>query len=60
MLSQDAQSMWLERAATSADLRELLVPYPAGDMEAYEIPPMINNWRNDTPAVIEPVARLPL
>ena len=58
ILPRDAASIWIDRGTPSADLRELLVPYEAGEMEAYEVSSVVNNWRNEDPACIEPVRRL--
>ena len=58
MLSEDAGNIWLDMATSSAELRELLVPYDASEMEAYEVSSVVNSWQNDDPTAIQPVARL--
>ncbi len=58
MLPGDAASIWIDPGTPSADLRELLVPYAASEMEAYEVSSVVNNWRNEDPACIEPVQRM--
>ena len=60
ILTSEAARIWLDPDAPAADLRELLVPYAAGEMETYEVSPSVNSWENDDPGVIEPVARLPM
>lgn len=48
---------WLSSPAEEASrLRSLLRPYPAGEMEAFEIGLRVNNPGNDAPDLIEPVA----
>jgi len=56
MLSREAETLWLDSSNTdSAELRELLVPYAASEMEAYEVSQLVNAWANETPEVIERV-----
>lgn len=56
ILSKEAEATWLDPDAPSADVRELMVPYAAGDMEAYEVSPLVNSWRNEGPECVEPVS----
>ena len=57
ILPREAESLWLDTGRASPDeLRELLAPYPAADMEAYEVSNLVNSTGNDTPYVIERVA----
>ena len=58
MLAKDAEGIWLDAGATTGDLRELLVPYATSDMDAYEVSTFVNKADNDTPEVVEPVARM--
>ena len=54
MLSREAETLWLDPSNTdSAELRELLVPYAASEMEAYEVSALVNSAKNETPEVIE-------
>lgn len=55
MLSKDAEGLWLDHTAPIADIRELLVPYPATDMDFYQVSPHVNSWQNKDPTCIEPV-----
>jgi putative SOS response-associated peptidase YedK len=38
-------------------IQPLLKPYPASEMELYEVPRMVWNYRLDNPTLIEPVAQ---
>jgi putative SOS response-associated peptidase YedK len=40
-----------------ADLKGLLTPYPAGEMEAAAVGTMVNSPANDGPECLEPVER---
>ena len=51
ILSGAAQAQWLEPAPRSG-LQELLVPYPAGEMEAYPISTLVNSPANDRPEIV--------
>ena len=51
--SREGEQEWLDfNNKDTADLRELLVPYDASAMEAYEVSPLVNAWANETPEVI--------
>lgn len=39
------------------DLRRMLKPYPADEMTAYRVRPLVNNVKNDGPELIEPAER---
>jgi putative SOS response-associated peptidase YedK len=50
----DAWSRWLDPAAPEpGELRALLEPREDIDLDAYPVPPLVNNVRNDGPALIE-------
>jgi putative SOS response-associated peptidase YedK len=52
ILSREAERDWLDVANTdTGELRELLVPYAASEMEAYRVPALINSWKNESPDV---------
>jgi putative SOS response-associated peptidase YedK len=53
ILPREAEGMWLApgRVQTSV-LKAMLVPYPAADMEAYQVSALVNSPRNDTPDAI--------
>jgi putative SOS response-associated peptidase YedK len=48
--------LWLDPAVTKAEQVEpILRPYPAGEMTAYPVNPIVNSPRNDVPACLEKV-----
>jgi putative SOS response-associated peptidase YedK len=51
-----AWSRWLDRAADPGELRALLEPRDDIALDAYPVPPLVNNVRNDGPALIERLA----
>ena len=55
ILSRDDEDFWLDGSASDpAALADVLRPYPAGEMEAYEVSSLVNSHVNDAPEVIEP------
>jgi putative SOS response-associated peptidase YedK len=44
---------WLDRS--EPDIRDLLRPFPAEEMTAYPVSPLVNSSKNDSPELIEPV-----
>ncbi len=53
ILSREAESLWLDAGAQDTDtLTRLLVPFPAEEMDAYEVSPLVNSPRNDVPECI--------
>ena len=56
ILSRDAEAGWMDHANfDAAQLRELLVPYPAEDMTAYEVSALVNSPKNDLLDCLAPV-----
>lgn len=53
VLTDDAESEWLE--AGPEEREELCQPYPADDLDAYEISTQVNDPGNDHPSVVEPL-----
>jgi putative SOS response-associated peptidase YedK len=56
ILPEEAYPIWLESG--EADLQQLaglLKPYPAEQMQAYPVSPLVNSPKNDLPEVIRPV-----
>ena len=51
ILPRSAESEYLH--ADPEDAKEILLPYPAKDMDMYEISNLVNNARNDSPAVMK-------
>jgi len=55
ILPRKAEALWLDQTVEDPqEVLPLLTPYPARDMEAYAVSPLVNSPRNDTPACIEP------
>ena len=56
MLTKGAESIWLDQANEDmAELKEVLLPYPPNEMDAYEVSQLVNSVKNDIPQCIEPV-----
>jgi len=51
ILPRERERHWLTESPE--DIRELLGPYPAGEMQAYPVSRAINDPSNDSPAVLE-------
>jgi putative SOS response-associated peptidase YedK len=59
ILPPDAYQMWLEPDMKDTDyLKSLLQPYPADEMDAYEISTLVNSPKNDNPSILKPIHRL--
>ena len=59
ILSREAEPFWLDRdTEDTAVLSELLVPYPAEEMEAYEVSTLVNSPRNNGPECIARIGRM--
>lgn len=55
ILQPEDEALWLDREHFDAELlQSLLVPYPAGEMEAYPVSPALGQVGNDSAALIEP------
>jgi putative SOS response-associated peptidase YedK len=55
ILTREAREAWLSVAPGEVEgLRRLLAPYPAQEMEAYEVSPRVNAVENDSPECIAP------
>ena len=53
ILPRDAEAQWLDVSnSDTGELRELLVPYSADEMDAYEVSTLVNSPKNDTPDVM--------
>ena len=56
ILPQDVEATWLDQDINDPGfLTELLGPYPADEMEAYQVSTLINSPANETPECITPV-----
>ena len=57
ILSEEAERIWLDPEQQDAGvLNDVLIPFPAGSMEAYQVSDIVNSARNETPQCIQPVA----
>ena len=52
ILSRNAEGLWLDPEADQSSLGELLVPYAAGAMEAYQVSTLVNSPKNEVPEII--------
>jgi putative SOS response-associated peptidase YedK len=53
ILTKGAEEQWLSSTnVNTAELSELLVPYPSSNMETFTISGLVNNYANDIPEVI--------
>jgi putative SOS response-associated peptidase YedK len=51
-----AYDLWLETAVKDPQrLQALLVPFPAGEMDAYPVSTLVNNPKNDVEGCVKPV-----
>ena len=50
---------WLDPDTDLDTLQRLLVPAPAGDLEAYPVSTRVNNVRNDSPELLDPLPSPP-
>ena len=55
ILPPGARDRWLDPTASEAELRELLVPLPAEDLNAYEVSAFVNSPANDSAECMKPV-----
>ena len=57
IMPREVEAQWLDINQTdTGELRELLVPYSADDMEAYEVSQLVNSPRSDMPDIVTKVA----
>ena len=57
ILHPDEYDGWLDPDEEEPDLGPVLRPYPASEMEMYEVSSRVNRWQVDEPSCIAPVAR---
>ena len=56
ILPESAWDRWLDPTLDDVDeLRGLLVPYTAGELEAYPVSTLVNNTRNESPDLAAPI-----
>ena len=52
-MPREKEAVWLDPPRSDyGALRDLLVPYPADEMEAYQISRLVNSPQNDTAEVM--------
>jgi putative SOS response-associated peptidase YedK len=54
ILPEDVADRWLDPAESRLMLQSFLKPYPADEMAAYDVSPVVNNTRHDAPDCILP------
>ncbi|MEI5674780.1 MULTISPECIES: SOS response-associated peptidase [unclassified Nocardioides] len=55
MVERERWADWLDPAAPQAGLLDLLVPAAPGALEAYAVPTLVNNVRNNGAELVEPI-----
>ena len=55
ILNNDDALKWLALDDAIAHALALLKPYPSSEMEGYDVSPLVNNPRNDSPECIQPL-----
>ncbi|HED04926.1 MAG TPA: SOS response-associated peptidase [Candidatus Fraserbacteria bacterium] len=56
IVHQEIEGLWLDpQVRSERELREVLRPYPAKEMEAYAVSPLVNSPAHDRPECIEPL-----
>ncbi len=59
ILCSDDEVVWLDKETDPARLLSLLAPYPAGEMEAYQVSRAVNNPANEGAKLMQPAATSP-
>ncbi|AWW31837.1 hypothetical protein DN752_17810 [Echinicola strongylocentroti] len=57
ILTEEDAKVWMDPDQNPNDLEELLSPYPADAMDSYEVSTDINNTRNESPDLMEPLKK---
>jgi putative SOS response-associated peptidase YedK len=55
ILPAAGRERWLDPSTEDVELREVLVPRPSEEMEAYEVSTLVNSPRNDSPEYVRRV-----
>ncbi|MFY9569979.1 MAG: SOS response-associated peptidase, partial [Blastocatellia bacterium] len=58
ILPKDLADLWLDAEIDDHRLLDLLQPYPADKMSAYQVSTLVNSVKNDSPQCIEPASDL--
>jgi putative SOS response-associated peptidase YedK len=57
ILTEGAYDLWLDPENRDlSELKEVLLPYPTGEMQGHRVAPVVNKVANDGPELIEPVS----
>jgi putative SOS response-associated peptidase YedK len=56
ILDPEGEKEWLDPRSAPDSLRELLVPFPGDQMDAYAVDPYVSNAKNQGPKCIEPAS----
>lgn len=56
ILKKEDEDLWLDPESKIEDLKELLKPYPAKEMETWRVSTYVNSPKNDAPELIAPVS----
>jgi putative SOS response-associated peptidase YedK len=55
ILAEGAHQQWLEPGEVDPSrVSSLLAPYPADEMAAFPVSPLVNNPRNESPDLVQP------
>jgi putative SOS response-associated peptidase YedK len=54
ILYQDAWQEWIDDRRNGQDVKYLLRPFHAEDMDCVRVSPLVNNARNDSPECLTP------
>jgi putative SOS response-associated peptidase YedK len=55
ILAQENYDRWLHEDTTTAELLEMLVPFPAEEMKSFPVSPQVNHAAAEGPELVEPV-----
>ena len=55
ILDAEKPWVWLDPDASREQLRDLLMPLPAEQIDLYPVSPLVNSPRNDLPSLVEPI-----
>jgi putative SOS response-associated peptidase YedK len=59
ILSAEGQARWLNGDVTPAQLKELLIPFPASEMKSFPVSPRVNHTEIDEAQLVEPFEFIP-
>lgn len=59
ILPPDAYDKWLRKDTDSEELTQMLIPFPAAAMKSYPVSSDVNQPKNDSESLVQPVELLP-